>query len=1072
MKVRILGEKELPSVLEDLVSDSIEISIASAFLNFAGIALLEKYLNKYSHIKSIQILLDQNFHPDEQEKKSILKKLISLPNTEVRLFCDDKKLFHSKIYLFKSKDDIQVVIGSSNLTAGGLLHNVESNALLSAEDANPEIEKLRVAYFKYWDIGIRAEDFINRLGDDMTSLIFKVGDKVVIGKRPELGIGRIVEIEGQQVDVFFRDNGIAEIAHVSEIRLALEPIDMAKKGMYDDPAKFDLRTRSVYLPIANVNGILSNSVIEILPHQILAAHKIISSPKIRFLLADEVGLGKTFEAGIIIRELMSRGEVKRVLIITPAALVDQWYDDMKKFDLDFTTYQSGLEDSIHDVWNKMDLIISSIDTVKLESRIESMIKATNWDLLVFDEAHHLTRKDYGDKADKSDRYIAAEQLEKKATSILLLTATPHQGDRNKFFNLIRLIDNNLFHNEYEIYEQRQKLNEIMIRQRKIDVTDDEGKPLFVKRIVNSLRYNTTAEEDRFFDKLNDYLESGYKTAEQGPGKRYQALGFVMITFQKIAASSIYAVKFALQERLIRLLFIELTRSNNESLKNDIVEYARYKYDQNDLSDDVILIQEKVAFDKYLKEEGVNPHEFVATPNEISLLKQLLSAVPEGDETKLDQLLEAIKLVKATDPEEKIIIFTEYLYTQNYIVKSLRGIYGSHDVVFIRGGDHSQKSLAARIFKHSAHFLVSTQAGGEGINLQHCHILFNYDMPWNPMKVEQRIGRIHRYKQKDTVQVYNMFAVGTIEDRIYERLDQKLLEISQTIGRDDEQETFRENILGIVTEELDFDSIYKEALRRGQNVEEITREKIDAAIQKAKEIYEKLGDLTQDMEKFNLQKYFQTKGNISLKDLETFIINFVKSEGKRVNQDDEGNYEFLIPESIPTYGNLKYTKVTFNRQSVLEDPDLEFMAIGHAVTDSIIHKCAGYDYGGKCVKRQVSSANFKGETGIQFNYTVEYLTTDSASGAKRRVQKDFHALMFDDNCIHREELKEIAFLESQKKFIDDDFLFADKGYLERVERAASQKLQELIDVNLAAFQQSYASVIYKIRLENVALFSVR
>ena len=1075
MEIKFLDKGDLPEILDEIIADSIEISIASAFLNFTGLSLLKKYLQKYKKIKSIHILLDEDFHPDQEVKMNLLAELIEIPNTEVRLFCDDRGIFHAKIYCFKGNEKVAVIVGSSNLTGGGLYHNVEVNALFVTDDNDPEIKRLNSIFNEYWGRSNPATDYIIKLGGNMLTGKYRIGDKVAIRSKPDLGVGKIVDIEGNQVDIYFKNKGQAETAHIDDIELAYDPFDMAKKNIFDDPSKYDLRTKTLYLPLANVNGILSNSIIEILPHQILATHKVMSSGSRRFLLADEVGLGKTFEAGIVIKELLSRGEAKQILIITPAGLVEQWQEDMGRFGLDCTIYISGIATAIKDFWNKMSPVIASIDTIKIEKHLEEVVNGDDWDIIVFDEAHHLTRKDYGQKADKSDRYLVGERLKDKTKSLLFLTATPHQGDRNKFYNLINLLDEDLFEDDADLFNNRERLGRIMVRQRKIDVTTEEGEPLFVKRIVHALTYPMSEGEKKFFEQLRYYLLSGYRIAEQDSGVRYRALGFVMTTFQKLAASSIFAVKTALQARLIRLLFIDIEKSKEESLfenyTKDIIKYSKHKYNEDE-SDEEIFTTEKINFERYVKKENIDTTEFLATPDEIAHLKRLLAFVPEQTETKLVKLLENVRTIKENNPEEKIIIFTEYLNTQDYIENRLREIFGRNDVVRIRGGDHQEKIRAAREFKKSAHFLVSTQAGGEGINLQHCHIMINYDMPWNPMKVEQRIGRIHRYKQKDTAQIYNMFAMDTIEERIYQRLDEKLYEITQTIGDDDEREAYRENILGIVAEELNFDELYKEVLQKGQEVEEITKDKIDAAIERARDVYRKLGDFTQDLEQFNLEKYFKTKGNLSLKDVENFVINFIKFEGKRVSTDEEGNYEFIAPDTIQTYGGQRYKKVTFERDKAIEDPTLEFMAIGHHLTDTIIDGCSGYSYGGRCAKRQISNSNYRGESGLQCNFIVEYQVPQPGLEKNKMLRKNLQPLMFDRNGKYREEWKELALKESDKKFNEDDFTFATKDYLEQIEKEAQQKIQEIIEDDIEKLQEKYPNVIFKRNLENVALFVVK
>jgi len=1075
MDISFLGEGELPEILDQMISDSIEISIASAFLNFKGVSLLKKYLKKYGKIKKIQMLLDEDFHQDDAVKKKLLSELSRLPNTEVRIFCDKKRLFHAKIYCFRGAEKVKVVVGSSNLTAGGLFHNIEMNVLFETDPSNPEIQKLNKIYNEHWKKSIPSSDYIRDIGGDMSTENFRVGDKVTIGQKADLGIGKIVDIEGDQADIFFKEKGLAETAHVNDIELAYEPFDMAKGNRFDEPQKFDLRTKALYLPIANKNGILSNSIIEILPHQVLASHKVVTSESRRFLLADEVGLGKTFEAGIIIRELYSRWEADRVLIITPAGLVEQWQEDMAKFNMDYTIYRSGMETAIKDFWNKMNTVITSIDTIKQEGNLETLFKGNDWDVIVVDEAHHLTRKDYGPKADKSERYVVGEKLKDRTKALLFLTATPHQGDRNKFYNLVNLLDEELFDDDFDLFQNREKLENLMIRQRKIDVTDENGNPIFVKRIVNTLNCSMSDAEKRFFNYLNLYLTTGYKISEQDSSSaRYRALGFVMTTFQKLATSSIFAVKTALQKRLIRLLFIEIEKTKDEIIiernKREIVELRKNRYTKGENDDDIYSL-ERNEFEKYIKKENIDPAESIATPDEIEKLKELLSYVPDDMETKLVELLENIKTIREKDFDEKVIIFTEYLNTQDYIVDKLKEVYGDKDVVRIRGGDQQEKTSAAKEFKKSAHFLVSTQAGGEGINLQHCHILINYDMPWNPMKVEQRIGRIHRYKAKDTAQVYNMFAKDTIEDRIYQRLDDKLYEITQTIGNDDEREAYRENILGIIAEELNFDELYKEVLKKGQEVDEITKDKIDAAIERAEEVYKKLGDFTQDLEQFNLDKYFKTRGDVSLMDVENFVKDFVRSEGKKLSEDEEGYYEFIVPEIIPVYAGQKYRKVTFNRDLAVEDPSINFMAIGHHITDSIIDKCSGYGYGGRCSKRHILNTDQKGGTGIQCNYLVEYQAPQPGTEKNRMLRKELHMLMFDQNCEYRDEWKDLAIIDSEKKYRDDDFVYANRVYLEEVEEAAEKKIKQLIDETIEELREKNPNVIYKKNLENIALFSI-
>lgn len=227
-----------------------------------------------------------------------------------------------------------------------------------------------------------------------------------------------------------------------------------------------------------------------------------------------------------------------------------------------------------------------------------------------------------------------------------------------------------------------------------------------------------------------------------------------------------------------------------------------------------------------------------------------------------------------------------------------------------------------------------------------------------------------------------------------------------------------------------------------------------------------------MEKFDLEKYFKTKGEVSLKDVEKLVLDFVKSEGRKVSEDNEGFYEFIIPDSISTYGGYKYKRITFDREQAVEDPSVEFMAIGHHITNSIIDKCTGHGYTGRCVKRQINNPECKGEAGIQINYCIEYQASIPNQDEKITLQKDFQTLTFDTSCTYREDLNKLALAESNKKYNETDFSFADLNYIKNAEKAAAEKLTGIIGENVNTLQNKYNNVIYKHVLINISLFTVK
>ncbi len=903
---------------------------------------------------------------------------------------------------------------------------------------------------------------------------FKVGDQVVMGARPSYGIGTIVFIEDSQVDIFFKDKGIAETCPISCIQSALSPINLIRARDFDDPLRFDLRTRANLLRCNEDQSSISNSLIEILPHQIIAAHKVISSPSRRFMLADEVGLGKTIEAGIIIKELVCRGDCNNSLLITPAGLVDQWQEEMDKLGLAYVKYTPDTDAAIKHFWSDFKHVIVSIDTIKLEDRLKRLDDVKGWDVVIFDEAHHLSRKDYKGKPYKSDRYRVAERIHKKARCLLFLTATPHQGDANKFFNLVQLLVPGLYSYEYETQSNRDKLDRFMIRQRKIDVTDEKGNPLFVNRSVASIGFENSVAEVSFFYHLSQYLREGYKLAESINDKHNRALGFLMVTFQKIAASSLFAVKVALLTRLIKLLFLQMTNSEDDQeksiLKQEIITFRKSEYPAYE-DEERIFFDAEQEFKKEVSEENPDVSKSIGIPNEVAQLKKLLSELPRDDDTKLVRLIHLVESKLRENPSEKFIVFTEYLKTQDYIVRKLREKYGSHSVAFLRGGNAELKKEAVRAFKGDAQFLVSTQAGGEGINLQHANIVINYDMPWNPMKVEQRIGRAHRYGARKDILVFNLFATGTIEARIYDCLEEKLAEISCTIGNLNEREAFRENILGIVAEDIDFDQIHKEMLVKTINEVDVER-RIKEAVCRAQEVYAKLNDLSQGMSKFSIDKYEHLRGNLGLEDVERFILDFVKSEGKRVSKNSDGLFEFIVPDSVSLYRGKKFSNITFDRQTALDGGRLEFFGVGHYLVDAILDKCSGIDYGGRCCQRTISDKTNSGERGIQINYRIRFETQTQQQDVNQIVKMEFVSLFFDENRNYRPDLEPLGKAPGTKDVEQSQFDFASEDYLDFVEKAAEEKIRERVKNSKEDLAIRFPLVVYKYSLESVCLFAIK
>jgi SNF2 family DNA or RNA helicase len=497
------------------------------------------------------------------------------------------------------------------------------------------------------------------------------------------------------------------------------------------------------------------------------------------------------------------------------------------------------------------------------------LEAPPWDLIVFDEAHHLTAIKTGGKVRKTENYKLAESLRAHTRDLLLLSATPHQGDHHQFWMLVRLLDPTLFENAEQMVRERHRLNAVMFRRTKADACRPDGSPLFARRWVHTESFIMNDEERRFYEQLRNYLQDGFDLAKR-QGNKGRALGFVMAIFQKIAASSFAAVRRTLRRRLLMLTIHEALLRDRaldvDSRERLLSEARELIHEEMTIGRDAIGRSEvdRVLADLKLRmlrtidadalelmaEENASElsgdlAEDVAAaavdlflPEERARIKELLTVFPASRETKMQKLLDGLGALWRRNSDEKVVIFATYLGTVDMIAAEIQKLYPGQGVVVLRGGDHGAKLAAERRFKQKdgPRVLVCTAAGREGINLQFSRVLFNFDLPWNPMDLEQRIGRIHRYGQNHTAQVYNLVLSDTIEGRIFLLLESKLAEIARTLGKVDDQgnvaEDLRAQILGQLSERLNYERLYHDALSDPELRR--TQVEIEVALNNAKE----------------------------------------------------------------------------------------------------------------------------------------------------------------------------------------------------------------------------------------------
>lgn len=790
--------------------------------------------------------------------------------------------------------------------------------------------------------------------------LFQPGERII---HHEFGQGVVLDpVRDGYLRAFF---GVGERrVPVGAVRRQLsrtERILRAVDGGADRARKAWLSYEAHALPVMESASALTSAKIDLLPHQVVLTHRIATASPRRYLIADEVGLGKTIETALILRELASRGELNRALMVVPAGLVNNWHRELNEvFNLDFEVFGSegDITDRKTNAFAKHDRLIASIDTLKRPARIKRLLDAPRWDLVVFDEAHHLTASRTGGKVRKTENYKLAEALKDHSRDLMLLSATPHQGNHFQFWMLAQLLNPTLFGSPEEMLENRHRLNTVMFRRTKADACQPDGSPLFARRWVHTESFLMNEDERLFYERLREYLEDGFDLARR-QGNQGRALGFLMAIFQKIAASSFAAVRRTLKRRLLMLTLHEaLLRDKDLDIegRERLTEEARVliheeyalPYDSIGRSEvDRVLADLKFRLVKKLDAEALemasDPYgsEYLATnaeeaasavvelhlPEERLRIGDLLNVFPQQRETKAQKLLDGLGYLWRQNASEKIVIFATYLGTVDLIAREIEQAYPGQGVVVLRGGDHGAKLAAERKFrlKNGPRVLVCTAAGREGLNLQFARILFNFDLPWNPMDVEQRIGRIHRYGQNHTAQVYNLVLSDTIEGRIFLMLDEKLTEIAKTVGKVDDQgnvaEDLRAQTLGQLSERLNYDRLYQEALSDPELKR--TQVELEAALSNSREARQVVFDLFQDLDGFSLDDYKPFSDvSSSLDRLVRFLSAAVADRQQRLVKIDNETYDLV------TIDGSSQQRFTLNRDLATSSDNLELMGLDH------------------------------------------------------------------------------------------------------------------------------------------------
>lgn len=764
------------------------------------------------------------------------------------------------------------------------------------------------------------------------------------------------------------------------------------------------RLRSLYLDYAyrfdELAG-LTNARVEPKPHQVFVAWRVLQKVRPRMILADEVGLGKTIEAGLIVKELRARGLADRVLIVVPASLVTQWlWEFRSKFNLEFDVYDGAKIKELKrrapnaNPWETNDSVICSLPFAQRDQHARDILDA-GWDVVIFDEAHRVRRR----SGSVTKAYTLAENMRFDTFGMLLLTATPIQLEAYELYSLIDLIEPGLFQKGERAFERQRghiaKLNqlmgllnqfgglseaervlrcreltkpiaqfldidrapeeqaaaladsaaraaaeqklheehplvEVMVRNRKNAIPE-----AFAARSASSIRVQMSPFEEDVYDQVTMYVREGFNRAKEA---RNMTAGFLMVAFQKMLTSSSYALARSFERRIQRLnatlskkTMLEATPERelvSASTRRRAWEPTRPQWqDAEEISaalDD--------AFSRIPKDEADLADS--ATRAEIEDLRSLVAQLDSLDDSKLAALQGFLGETFGADPTEKVIIFTQFIETQTYLRKAVSSAY---DVQIFNGTmNPDEKDRAVQRFRASGQILISTEAGGEGRNFQFAHIVVNYDLPWNPMKIEQRIGRVDRIGQKRIVEVRNLFlanSTGTsLDERVMTVLAERINVFEESIGSLDP-------ILGDVE-----DAIRRVALEVAPDEQEEAFQLLGAEIQRqihdARRMEERLQDFIMDRNSLRLDKAKELLGQKHLAgpaDLERFANDYLTFHGGAVDEHAKGGQVISMP--MPLAHRLRWrsnrVRGTFDPERALEFEEIDFFAVGHPIVDAIM-----------------------------------------------------------------------------------------------------------------------------------------
>ncbi len=676
-------------------------------------------------------------------------------------------------------------------------------------------------------------------------------------------IVRVVQVEAigdNALTVYYKDSQ-GRLAEQMLFRSDEGRLDLAEAGRpwaFDASGEdFKLGLEAYRINLAHLFDpmmAVHTSNVEPLPHQISAVYEaMLPRQPLRFVLADDPGAGKTIMAGLLIRELLMRADARRILVVSPGSLSEQWQDELlEKFGVQFEIFSREKQEQCAsgNYFDEQNQLICRLDQLSRNEEYQAKLENTEWDLIIVDEAHKLSASYFGNQVNKTKRFLLGELLGSITRHFLLMTATPHNGKEEDFQIWLSLLDSDRFYGKFREGAHKIDVSDMMRRMVKEELLKFDGARLFPERRAYSANYTLSDAEAALYARVTSYVRNEMNRADQLiDGKRKGTVGFALTQLQRRLASSPEAIYQSLKRRRKRLqsrleemkLLARGQRVQPGKVAETLGEYAVKR--QIELPENIDELDEALNAEEYehyadqVVDQATAAETIPELEAEIGILKgleqQALGVVQSGNDKKWEELSRLLQdhaeMYTAAGNRRKLIIFTEHKDTLNYLVGRIGGVLGNSEAVMaIHGGvNRDNRRKAQEEFRNDPDVLVlvATDAAGEGVNLQNANLMVNYDLPWNPNRLEQRFGRIHRIGQTEVCHLWNLIARETREGDVFQRLFDKLEVEKQALGG----KVF--DILGEAFENRPLKALLIEAIRYGESPEVQARlkEVIDSAL---------------------------------------------------------------------------------------------------------------------------------------------------------------------------------------------------------------------------------------------------